>query len=419
MATVTFRVLRAGDAGIRLARVRARDAANHPLDAGLVQLASQVAPPAQTVLLAPAPNPFTSRATLDFGLARAGQVELAVYAVDGRRVRTLVHGVREAGVYRVTWDGADERDRAVAPGVFYVQLPRPDVRSPGDSYSSGRRERACHGPVLDPGGADGADPGGAGAGRAARRPRGRERRGPAGHADRHAGGDVRRDARRDAAGSAFNGFDAVVSYDSTALTFVPLALPLQQGCLMTGGCSAACGNTFHVFTSAADSLSITVGLLCDQITLTGPGTVYKLRFTASDSVQVTHVRLRSAAFYDAGVYVQPVNTADATIGIGVSLAAPMPGRSPAGLRLSAPPNPARGAVALAIESDAAGEQSLDVYDVTGRWVRHVDGGWQPGGARSARWDGRDAHGDPVRSGIYLVTVRLGDRAARARVVVLE
>src|SRR5262249_57742701 len=41
------------------------------------------------------------------------------------------------------------------------------------------------------------------------------------------------------AGSAFNGFDAVVSFAPAALTFVPLVPSTsQQGCLMTGGCSA-------------------------------------------------------------------------------------------------------------------------------------------------------------------------------------
>jgi len=50
------------------------------------------------------------------------------------------------------------------------------------------------------------------------------------------------------AGSAFNGFDADVSFDPSAITFVPLSpTSLQQGSLMT----SACGNTFHRFTASA------------------------------------------------------------------------------------------------------------------------------------------------------------------------
>ena len=56
------------------------------------------------------------------------------------------------------------------------------------------------------------------------------------------------------AGSAFKGFDAVVGYNPAALTLLPLApTTLQQGCLMTGSCSAACGNTLHLFSAAGDS----------------------------------------------------------------------------------------------------------------------------------------------------------------------
>src|SRR5262245_46260961 len=59
------------------------------------------------------------------------------------------------------------------------------------------------------------------------------------------------------AGSSFNGFDAVVTFDPAALTFLPLApTTQQQGCLMTGSCSAACGSTFHLFSGQADSLSV-------------------------------------------------------------------------------------------------------------------------------------------------------------------
>ena len=47
-----------------------------------------------------------------------------------------------------------------------------------------------------------------------------------------------------AAGSQFNGFEMVVEFDPAALTFVPLSPTTnQQGCLMTGSCSGACGNT--------------------------------------------------------------------------------------------------------------------------------------------------------------------------------
>jgi hypothetical protein len=100
----------------------ARDAVNRPIEAGAIDQVTQAAAPAVTTLLAPAPNPFRDNATLVFSLSQPGAVELALYSVDGRRVRTLVSERREPGVYRVAWDGRDEGRSAVAPGVFYAHL---------------------------------------------------------------------------------------------------------------------------------------------------------------------------------------------------------------------------------------------------------------------------------------------------------
>jgi hypothetical protein len=122
VATVRFRVLREGDAAIRLAGVDARDAANHRIDPGMVRLDSRLAPPAETVLLAPQPNPVRGAASLSFTLAAASAVELSVYSVDGRQVRSLVHGARAAGVHHVEWDGRDEARHPVSSGVYYVHL---------------------------------------------------------------------------------------------------------------------------------------------------------------------------------------------------------------------------------------------------------------------------------------------------------
>lgn len=221
------------------------------------------------------------------------------------------------------------------------------------------------------------------------------------------------------AGSPFNGFVAVVGYDPAALTFLPAAnVATQQGCLMLGTCGGGCGNTFHRFTAAGDSLSITDHLMCDQLSLTGPGTIYKLRFRASNTAQVTWIRLRRATFYDAGLYVTPVVTADARVGIGIPLsvgdATPAPG-----LSVRAEPNPARGRVALAVESDRAGELRAEIHDVSGRLVRRLDGGWREAGAARLAWDGADAAGARVPPGVYLVTVRGGERVARSRVVLVE
>jgi len=122
VARVTFRVLRPGDAAIKLGNVIARDAANRAVPADAIAQATQVDAPAHTLLFSPSPNPTPGTATMSFALARPGNVDLAVYSVDGRRIRTVASGWREAGFYRETWKADDDERRAVAPGVYFVRL---------------------------------------------------------------------------------------------------------------------------------------------------------------------------------------------------------------------------------------------------------------------------------------------------------
>ena len=58
----------------------------------------------------------------DLRAARKGEVELAIYAVDGTKVRTLATGRRDAGPYRILWDGRDDGDRRVASGTYFARL---------------------------------------------------------------------------------------------------------------------------------------------------------------------------------------------------------------------------------------------------------------------------------------------------------
>jgi putative Ig domain-containing protein/flagellar hook capping protein FlgD len=128
VATVDFVAIGAGDPAIRVVSVDARDAANRKL--GLpadLHAPSMVAPNATSLALA-APNPFRESTTLAFDLAAPARVELVLYSVDGRRVRTVIDEIREPGHYAVPWDGRDDGGRGVAPGVYYVRFVAGSMR---------------------------------------------------------------------------------------------------------------------------------------------------------------------------------------------------------------------------------------------------------------------------------------------------
>ena len=53
-------------------------------------------------------------------------VDLSVYDVRGRLVRTLSHGVMAAGPNETVWDGRDAQGRRVASGVYFYRLKAGD-----------------------------------------------------------------------------------------------------------------------------------------------------------------------------------------------------------------------------------------------------------------------------------------------------
>ncbi len=63
------------------------------------------------------PNPFNPTTSITYAVKDAGPVTLKVYTIDGREVATLVNGVRNAGMYTVTFDARD-----LASGVYLYKL---------------------------------------------------------------------------------------------------------------------------------------------------------------------------------------------------------------------------------------------------------------------------------------------------------
>jgi flagellar hook assembly protein FlgD len=49
-------------------------------------------------------------------------VNLKIYDVSGRLVRTLVNGTQQPGPYPVVWDGRDDAGRGVGSGNYFARL---------------------------------------------------------------------------------------------------------------------------------------------------------------------------------------------------------------------------------------------------------------------------------------------------------
>jgi hypothetical protein len=68
------------------------------------------------------PNPFNPTTTISFVLAERGLVELSVFDVKGKRVRTLASATLPAGAGQVTWDGRDDGGTPVGSGIYFYRL---------------------------------------------------------------------------------------------------------------------------------------------------------------------------------------------------------------------------------------------------------------------------------------------------------
>ncbi|MBI5710895.1 MAG: hypothetical protein HZC42_11415 [Candidatus Eisenbacteria bacterium] len=86
-------------------------------------------PPSGGVSLALAPvvpNPIVSHAQIAFSVPGGGSgsapARLAIYALDGRRVRTLVDGIVAPGPGATRWDARDDGGRPLAPGIYLCRL---------------------------------------------------------------------------------------------------------------------------------------------------------------------------------------------------------------------------------------------------------------------------------------------------------
>ena len=84
------------------------------------------------------------------------------------------------------------------------------------------------------------------------------------------------------------------------------------------------------------------------------------------------------------------------------------------------PNPFNPATTIPVSVAAgAGDVDLTIYNVLGQPVRHVWNGPLAAGEHRLTWDGRDAQGQPVAAGVYLVRLHQGNQTRIRKMVKLE
>ncbi len=88
------------------------------------------------------------------------------------------------------------------------------------------------------------------------------------------------------------------------------------------------------------------------------------------------------------------------------------------------PNPFNPETWIPYRLATGSDVQLRIYDTQGRLVRHLDMGHQAAGlyetrSRAAYWDGRNALGEAVASGLYFYTLTAGDFSATRKMLILK
>lgn len=68
------------------------------------------------------PNPFNSSTCLQYNINTPDQVELSIYNLLGKEVRTLVTKYQQPGEYQVEWNGTDNIGKEVTSGIYFAIL---------------------------------------------------------------------------------------------------------------------------------------------------------------------------------------------------------------------------------------------------------------------------------------------------------
>lgn len=94
-----------------------------------VPVADESQTPAVTGIQGNYPNPFNPETRISYSLGEAGPVELGVFDLRGRKVKTLVSADLPSGHHNIIWNGIDDAGQSVASGVYLCKLRAGGLRS--------------------------------------------------------------------------------------------------------------------------------------------------------------------------------------------------------------------------------------------------------------------------------------------------
>ena len=68
------------------------------------------------------PNPFTQQTKIHYTILNDENVQLSIYNINGELIKTIVNERQKRGDYSVIWQGKNEQNSRVSPGIYFYEL---------------------------------------------------------------------------------------------------------------------------------------------------------------------------------------------------------------------------------------------------------------------------------------------------------
>lgn len=74
------------------------------------------------------PNPFNAKGTIEFSIFRKCRVSIKIYNIKGRAIKNIIDEDKEAGTYKVEWDGRDDSGKLISSGIYFCQMIADNIK---------------------------------------------------------------------------------------------------------------------------------------------------------------------------------------------------------------------------------------------------------------------------------------------------
>jgi hypothetical protein len=95
---------------------------NKPVQSLTLEAANREVLPTQFSLSGNYPNPFNPSTKFVVAVPKTALVDIVVYDILGKKVRTLIHEEKEAGYHAIEWNGLSDDGAATPSGVYFVRM---------------------------------------------------------------------------------------------------------------------------------------------------------------------------------------------------------------------------------------------------------------------------------------------------------